>query len=211
MSQLKEINGKYYKEVEVVMLEVSNEFVDIGAKNWYLQNSKVLILDNKKSNLYFLSDEEIKEGDWIYHHASNKVFKYDGQGLCVIVKKIIATTDELVCKTISKTLGVTQILPQPSPEFIQAFVEAYNQGKPIVKCLVEYNPGFSNPEWNNETLKLKYNQIIIKKLEEKMYSKSEVIELCKELFIEASAPDDNFYRNYNSIEDWITKNLKQNL
>jgi hypothetical protein len=45
-------------------------------------------------HIYITSDEEIKEGDWVYHCASNKLFKYDGRGLCVEVEKIILTTDQ---------------------------------------------------------------------------------------------------------------------
>jgi len=48
----------------------------------------------KNQHIYITSDEEIKEGDWVYHYASNKLFKYDGRGLCVEVKKIILTTDQ---------------------------------------------------------------------------------------------------------------------
>jgi hypothetical protein len=45
-------------------------------------------------HLYITGEEEIKEGDWVYHYASNKLFKYDGRGLCVEVEKIIITTDQ---------------------------------------------------------------------------------------------------------------------
>jgi len=51
-----------------------------------------------KLNIYIASNEEIKEGDWVYHYASHKMFKYDGNGLCVEVEKIILTTDQDLIK-----------------------------------------------------------------------------------------------------------------
>ena len=156
MSQLIEQNGKYYKPSDVVILETDRESNIIKAANTnFLTYVEHWSGKHKPQYLYFLSDEEIKEGDWVYHHASNKVFKYDGQGLCVIVKKIIATTDSslsLGCKTSRCKYGSIRTfnhpckkecqnlnyIPQPSPEFIQAYIEAYNSGKPITKVLVEY-------------------------------------------------------------------------
>jgi hypothetical protein len=55
-------------------------------------------MHRKKFNIYITNSEEIKEGDWVYHYASHKMFKYDGHGLCVEVKKIILTTDQDLIK-----------------------------------------------------------------------------------------------------------------
>jgi hypothetical protein len=65
-------------------------------------------------HIYITSDEKIKEGDWLYHRASNKLFKYDGQGLCVEVEKIILTTDQELIKD-----GVQTI----DDEFLEWFVK----------------------------------------------------------------------------------------
>jgi hypothetical protein len=65
-------------------------------------------------HIYITNDEEIKEGDWVYHCASNKLFKYDGRGLCVEVEKIILTTDQDLIKD-----GIQDI----DTEFLEWFVQ----------------------------------------------------------------------------------------
>jgi hypothetical protein len=75
----------------------------------YHQSSEI-----RPQHLYITSDEKIKEGDWVYHCASNKLFKYDGRGLCVEVEKIILTTDQDLIKD-----GVQAI----DDEFLEWFVK----------------------------------------------------------------------------------------
>lgn len=81
-------------------------------------------------HLYILSDDEIKAGDWIYWN--NKVVKAIDTVYTNSTKKIIATTDNSLSQT-SRTE-----IPQPSNSFIQKYIEAYNNGKPIEKVMVEY-------------------------------------------------------------------------
>jgi hypothetical protein len=87
----------------------------------HLGNSGLVLCDFKfgkntinGQNIYITSDEEIKEGDWVYHYASHKMFKYDGNGLCVEVEKIILTTDQDLIKN-----GVQAI----DDEFLEWFVK----------------------------------------------------------------------------------------
>ena len=112
-------------------------------------------------HLYILSDEEIKEGDWVYENNLNQETKIyqilkredrlmffrfrsvpiwldkDQHGC----KKIIATTDYLILKT-SKSINKKQfpdiIVPQIPQSFIEYFVEQYNKGNIITKVMVEY-------------------------------------------------------------------------
>ena len=87
-------------------------------------------------HLYILSDEEIKEGDWVIpndKNYANRPWKYSPApcpmpywGCADNCKKIIATTD--------KSPG----LPSPSPEFVQAYIKSYNAGNPITEVMVEY-------------------------------------------------------------------------
>jgi hypothetical protein len=83
------------------------------ASNLHLEEGQ-LISPKNYQNIYITSDEEIKEGDWVYHCASNKLFKYDGRGLCVEVEKIILTTDQNLIKE-----GVQAI----DDEFLEWFVK----------------------------------------------------------------------------------------
>ncbi len=92
-------------------------------------------------HLYILSDDEIKEGDWIVcldeidtsimnWDIELAVFQFNG-GNCTSDKKIIATTD--------KSLG----LPRPSNEFIKKYCELGG----IDEILVEYE----EPQWYKDS------------------------------------------------------------
>lgn len=95
-------------------------------------------------HLYFLSDEEIKVGDWCVLdleentrvvkveslNSGHPVFTVDitdGYAQLCGLKKITATTD--------KSLE----LPEPSPEFIDKFIREYNKGNVIEEVMVEYD------------------------------------------------------------------------
>lgn len=229
-SQLIEKQGKYHGESNMIMLpkKDKNAPLILGLKSNRLYDSRGRTgFGNDDSvsyqHLYFLSDEEIKDGDWFLTDIRNRVsdnngipiwelkqcskvsnewiFCTDDDGLGYNPnwsKKIIATTDSSLRHFVDDSTynikgEVYKRLPQPSPEFIQAFIEAYNSGKPITKVLVEYNeichkchnlrenktccsPVKEYHKNNHEyVLKLKDNQIIIKKIEERMYSELEVL------------------------------------
>jgi hypothetical protein len=126
----------------------------------FLENSKGMVkLKDKMSNIFILSDEEIKEGDW-YIDSYNNICQYKdlskigidkGEG-----KKIIATTDsslsnctkcgnkenyhnntviEILCNECGNFFNK---LPQPSQSFLEVFVTEYNKGNQIKEVLVEY-------------------------------------------------------------------------
>jgi len=131
---------------KLVMLP-TKEKANIGADNWYLRNTNVLVINGFKSNLYFITDDEIKEGDWfILFFGLEKpellqATKENLLGIKSNCKKIIATTDSKL--TIdgydsSDEEAIVRIkLPQPSPEFIAKYIKAYNEGTPITEVMVE--------------------------------------------------------------------------
>ncbi len=133
MNKLKEINGKFYQDAEVVMLATEKASIILSESNILVWDKSTECLGGYKKDcvftpqhLYFLSNEKIKEGDWCYNKITKQITQaktsFYGNFNWV---KIIATTDI--------SLG----LPQPSKSFIQAFIRAYNEGKPITKVLVE--------------------------------------------------------------------------
>ena len=102
-------------------------------------------------NLYIISDDEIKEGDWFI--SNKEIHQYRGDIIPEILKsgyrKIIATTDEsLYFKDTNKnpkqymgsymSMSLGENLPQPSQQFIQKYIEEYNKGREIKEVLVEY-------------------------------------------------------------------------
>lgn len=101
-----------------------------------------------KQDLYILSDEEIKEGDWRTHLSIDDegneqiiIIKHDKEGkMCSQAKKIIATTDESI-KEHDDSVSFPKMrpaLPQPSPPFIEKYVNEYNKGNVITDVLVDY-------------------------------------------------------------------------
>jgi hypothetical protein len=114
-------------------------------------------MHRKKFNIYITNSEEIKEGDWVYHYASHKMFKYDGHGLCVEVKKIILTTDQDLIKD-----GVQPI----DDEFLEWFVKNPScEFVEVIKDLFQVNQ--NNPALKGSTALVKQHKIIIPQEEPK--------------------------------------------
>ena len=131
----------------------------------------------KAQHLYVISDDKIKEGDYIYHLDVCDITKaeYDGNVLSKSFKKIIATTDTSLSyikhdDTVPYPKGEQIRLPQPSQQFIEKYVESYNAGKIITDVLVEYDycPNRHNKGDLSKYLKInpKDNTITIKKLKD---------------------------------------------
>ena len=183
----------------------------------FLEDSKGIVkTKNKNGHLYALSNDEIKLFDWVYNNKENIVEQINSKTQLIFVleenkenqtfKKIIATTD----KTLSQT-SRTEI-PQPSQQFIQKFVEEYNKGNVITDVLVEYEYLLDDngviPYWNLK-VNPKDNTITIKKVKNS-YSREEVIELCKQAFIDGTYAG-GFGPNEKTInsetEKWVEENL----
>lgn len=118
----------------------------------YLKN----YLNGSSYHLYFLSDEKIEEGDWIFYLGNNhNVDKIQNFGVDGFVtpknsKKIIATTNRSLYNNLDS-------LPQPSSNFIKVFIESYNGDNIIDEVDVEYEvhaekEGNKYPIQSNEDL-----------------------------------------------------------
>ena len=188
-----EINDKHYIECKVVLLATDDK-----TTIWQLNESNHLTIcgnDHGETpisreecnlsdqyiarHLYITSDEEIKEGDWclgddfVYKYRDINTFSFQ---LKERSKKIIATTDSSLTITMQDSyLGKLYELPQPSKEFIQSYIESYNNV--IEDVLVEVGAlndtykmlikeGYVPKDANIQQLKLNNdNTIIIKKKE----------------------------------------------
>ena len=110
----------------------------------YAANNPLIEKELCHYHLYILSDEEIKEGDWcietninspnynkpfIAHNEENYINSVRACNNYQSVKKIIASTD--------KSLN----LPEPSPSFIQKYIEEWNKGNRISEVNVLYERG----------------------------------------------------------------------
>ena len=137
-----------WKQHELVMLSTNEK-----AKMWLNKFSNQLHIDTvEKENhenainqhLYFLSTEEIKEGDWYYWSVTNTIQKAikDSLGRLPKIedgsKKIIDTTDSSLRIGKLEVGGKIEHLPQIPQSFIELYVYMYNKGNVITKVMVEY-------------------------------------------------------------------------
>ena len=158
-------------------------------------------------NLYIISDDEIKLFDCVYNNKENIVERITSKTQLIFVleenkenqtfKKIIATTDA--------SLG----LPQPSQQFIEEFVEEYNEGNTIEWVDVEYicvgydtsvegNPNIFIPKVNSK------NEIFIRKIKDS-WNREEVIILLEKALAESKEQYSLLDRV--GINKWIEENL----
>lgn len=184
-------------------------------------------------NLYILSDDEIKEGDWVIKNGHTTIYQIEKDSRIDNCKKIIATTDKslsLVC-----TCGATKVvntglcpkchlftniplLPQPSQSFIKKYITEYNKGNIITDVMVEYDewheedtsrdyiPGKGQPAIKFTRLKVnKNNEITITRVKDS-WSRDEVIYLCGKAFFQGK---NNYLQNEKAknFDKWIEENL----
>lgn len=228
-----------YKKVNVVMLPTNEKANDCPIlyfpktkrlnKRTYsdeeLQAGKGLIkLEYTTNHLYILSDEEIKEDNYIYNSEKEpSIIKYYGKGSLRGWKKIISSTDKSLSwiehdDTVPYPKGKQHFLPQIPQSFIEYFVSEYNKGNIITYVMVEYETII---DWNNYTtipvgnggathkekqqLKInpKDNTINIKPIKDS-WSREEVVQLFNKIFatdiIDANVKKVDF-------DKWIEENL----
>jgi hypothetical protein len=184
-------------------------------RNVVLQNQKVLATNSKSSvefySLYIISDDNIEKADWYINLLTKEIKKYnynftDLRGN----KKIIAAIDT----TISPN-SLQAIVPKPSQQFIEKYIESYNKGEIITDVLIEYINEYSddnsfsitnNPIKVNQILKVnpKDNTITIKKLKDS-WNREEVISLIHKVL---KIPYFDWTEEDGSdIDKWIEDNL----
>lgn len=190
---------------------------------------------HKAQYLYILSEDEIKEDDWcisgkeVFQCKTNEhkgIFKKivattdksltaginncDG---CLANKPIDNNgnhrmgnedkyPDYMSCQKSKYIIN----LPQLPESFIQAYIKAYNEGKPITEVDLEMEKVFGvlTPDFTDEIKTRSDNTVIVH--QSKMYSRDEVISLLNKCWYDSAAlgGSDN---DCMSIENWIKENL----
>ena len=184
------------------------------------------VYDCKPQHLYIISDDEIKEGDWCINTGGNIKDSFPFRVTKEVmnnkfIKKIIATTDSSL--EINSNFDYNHLLPnkndfrfylpQPSEQFIQKYIEEYNRGNIITDVLVEYGKEYVDEKdaygYNKLKINPKNNTITIKKAKDS-WTREEVIELCRQAFIDGTYAG-GFGPNEKTIdsetEKWIEENL----
>ena len=194
-------------------------------------NSHAITIPNvenfKHQHLYIISDDEIKEGDWVLTLLHNKIERVLNNKTSLQYykersKKIIATTDSSLWRPSHKYASDVILLPQPSQQFIEKFIEEYNRGNVITDVLIEYelisneeyfgntvNPDYDVPYFD-EKLKInpKDNTITIKKVKDS-WSREEVIEFGNKVkeYCKNGWKSDSLHRVFFEWDKWIEENL----
>lgn len=226
-----------FKKVKVVMLPTKEKAnLLLTGRNDLYYSSKLSDFSLKEDvdifqHLYFLSDEEIKEGDWCimlddFGNVFSNPQQYtdpNTQHLNKGLRKIIATTDRSLGLVVDQNNcpmpAYSKFLPQPSQLFIEKFVDEYNKRNVITEVMVEYERVFKHNKFmereffDASKVNPKDNTITIRKVKDD-WNREEVIQLLKKL-----AEDiDCGYRIYtrdnsigfdmvNNDGKWIEENL----
>ena len=226
--QLKEIDGRYYQEAEVVMLATKYGKITL----YDYDNLKTLSLAQgnhkgtentiRPQHLYIVSNETIKESDWFIDLKDNTIWQNKAKesmrkSIFPECKKIIATTNEYIGYTDIRVSPVKNfcIYPQPSDSFIKKYIEEYNKDNIITKVLVEYEfnqykfmATLCTTKEKEYNLKVDSNNIItIKRLESELYTREQVEVFLTQLYSDVTT--DSTY-NCNYIDIWIDQNLSKN-
>lgn len=135
-------------------------------------------------HLYIISDDEIKEGDWVLNKETNEIYqrKHYNNGkskLSEQEKKIVATTDKSLGITDHRVSPVPNFcdMPQIPESFIQAYIKAYNDGHPITEVDLEieqYNIGKPSYYVRDRIKTRADNTVIINSMEEETYTKKDL-------------------------------------
>ena len=154
-------------------------------------------------NLYITTDEKIKEGDWFINtgsggHPTPKVYQANSEnskafkefGPYPEIRKIIATTDPKLNEVNDKNKVDESWFRPFIPKIPHSFIEECYASGGIDEVFVEYEEFSLNGGGRPNAVVLEpklnpNNTIIIHPVEEKMYSREEVINAFKYAFKEA--------------------------
>ncbi len=198
-----------FKKVQVVMLPTESKTgIQLAPDNTFRFTS-----NNSWTSyaLYFISDEKLEDGDWCFYKNGDLEGVrqiIDGQRpKTMILRKIIATTDALLIRKRDivfqdNTSDYVYDLPQPSQQFLEKYIDAYNRGDIITEVEVEYESysRLDHPNMANwEQLKINSDNTINIKSAKESWKRDEVRGLLISLH--------NEYPDRWDLENWINKNL----
>jgi hypothetical protein len=132
---------------------------------------------NVAKNIYIISDEKIKEDDWVLNTNTNSIAKYTGHGSMDWWVKIILTTDQDLIKDGVQAIDdefLEWFVKNPSYDEVNIF-EKYNQEKNacVNKCKLDCHSFFECENVDDDDLSKSY-KIIIPKENPKVLSKIEI-------------------------------------
>jgi hypothetical protein len=199
------------KKCKVVMLATdSKSTLFIGKTSGQLHELAIPDKDESTINqhLYILSDDEIKECDWISDGRSVWHIPVTLDGY-INLYKIIATTDSSLSPYLGNDMHageeLTIKLPSIPQSFIDKYVSEYNKGNKIKEVMVEYINNYDDVEILSDFEEPKLNPdntINISTIKDS-WTREEVIALIKKY-----GKDIHKYEiSEESFNEWIETNL----
>lgn len=210
-----------YKKHSLILLP-TNEKSNIWLRNNKLQYNCSPSSKINPHDLYILSNDEIKEGDWVIDIENNILFKVKEQGHSGLLRsetdsfikdacrKVIATNTSLKGKWLQTCFSGEEIyekLPQIPFLFIQYYIEQYNLGNVITEVEVEYgvtkndNRDFIEFIWIGAN-----NTINIKPLKDS-WTREEVKKLCMDALMHGYNELPRDLTPVQGMNKWIENNL----
>ena len=175
------------------------------------KEARVIKIDE---HIYFVNDEEIKEGDWVYNEVDKKVFQVHSKEVAAFsnatnyIWKVVATTNpELKGKWIGTCFSMEEQyerFPKIGLDFVERFVK--EEGK-ITQVLLEYEK--LNTGYTPITTRLKLRSsgtVYIHPIQPKMYSEEEVLSKLKLLASHTKTIQKLMIGNSFDIDDWWNHN-----
>ncbi len=192
-------------------LGIASEFANELREEYKTQN--III----PQHLYILSNDEIKEGDWMYNKMDTSIMKYIKVGIenenpnTYGYQKIIATTDKSL-KGYNPGLGNLvdwyDEFPSILESFIKTYIKAYNEGNPITEVQLEWEMINKLSSIRKDNLKLKIredNTAIIHQA--KLYTRENVINIVKLFNSHTLKLQQLKIANSFDVNSWIEENL----
>lgn len=223
------------KKCLVMMVETNDNTIIKKNLSDKLLFKNFIATATQNQHLHIVSDDEIKEGDLVFCNLrvqivdtldiENNTVNFVNpiyNGYISACKKIIATTDKSLthfaphmdCNGLGCDDCLKHSLPEPSPQFIQKFIDEYNKGNIIKEVNVDFIFNTTNEDWSKTPVQLdgyytpkidKNNFITITKIKES-WDRLEMIEKLKSFAHEFVANTDTAYKQAE-IDKWIEENL----
>lgn len=198
MKNLIEKDGKFYKECDIIMLPAKQEDKKQSYKSGIYYDGEnytsynTFDSNSREQQLYIVSDDKINKNDCCVDIDLKRIFINHKDFFREVeeFKKVIATTDKYLKGRVNSKIKPNKFVIKNLAAIPNEFIKEYVERGGIDRVLVEYiyheemYPNNLTPVYPELTL-LKLNPdhtININLIEEKMYSKDEVVKLCKNAF-----------------------------
>jgi hypothetical protein len=225
-NEIIQIGDKSYIKSSVIMLpteKVTSLWLNKDNNQVFLNTYLSINNSCQPQYLYFTTDEEIKEGDWMIRDFDRTIIQDNinsdnrkGEKF----KKIVATTDvsfQLVDKN-GKYIVYSQLLPRPSNSFIEAYVKAQGKIKDVlieveIVCKNEHHMCYITTcvyphcdKMNFIRVKVAPDNTISIKATKDNWNREEVKQLIKQYELEKTDGSKRTTIFFN-IDEWIEQNL----